>query len=215
MTRLTAGGVLVLVALVALGGNTADAKTYCQKATARKGTKIVARTDGVTVSREGRAVSACSDAKRVSLGLYIMDPGYKVAKVVATKHRCVAILFTAKGKLPSILFKDLAGKMIGSALVQVGFNQPAATVGSLSMSTNCAAAWGESVSDGAGGTVYRVRVKSLSSANALPDGVTTEVATVAAADDIAHVKAAASGKQVRVSWTLAGAPQSATLPLMY
>jgi hypothetical protein len=122
------------------------------------------------------------------------------------------MLFTSKSGLPEILFKDLAGKDVGSAIQQVGYGQPAATVGSLAMSTNCAAAWGESVTDGAGTATYRVRVRTLSPANALPHGLVTEVATVAAPDDIAHVKATAAGKQVKVAWTLAGAPQSATLP---
>jgi hypothetical protein len=213
MRSLTAAVVLILVAFVGTTATAADARTYCQKATARKGTTILVRVDGVTVYREGRAVSACSDAKRKDLGLFIMDPGYKVAKVVSAQHRCVAILFSAKGKLPEILFKDLAGKDIGSAVETPGYGSPAATVGALSMSKNCAVAWGDAVSDGAGGTTYSIRVRTLSTANALPEGLTTTVATVAAADDIAHVKATAAGKQVRVTWTLAGAPQSATLPV--
>ena len=51
----------------------------------------------------------------------------------------------------------------------------------------------------------------LATVNSLPRGQVVPVATVAAPDDVAHVKATAAGKHVKVSWTL-GAPQSATLP---
>ena len=206
---------VLVVALTGVVGltATADAKTYCQKATARKGVKVVKRVDGVTVYSEGRTFSACSDAKRKNLSLYGVDEGYKLAKVVAARHRCVALLFVSKTGLPEILFKDLAGKDIGSAVQTIGYGSPAAAVSSISMSTNCAVAWGAAVSDSAGGTTYTVSAKTVNAAfNALPRGQVVPVATVAAADDVAHVKAIATGKQVKVSWTLAGAPQSATLP---
>jgi hypothetical protein len=53
-----------------------------------------------------------------------------------------------------------------------------ATVGSLSVSAHCAAAWGESVTNGAGDTTYRVRVQSSGAANELESGTTIDVATV-------------------------------------
>lgn len=207
-------GVVALLA-VALSAGTADAKkhkTFCQKAVKAEKAKVVARKGGVTVYRRGQVVSACSDAKRKAAGLLIMDPGYKVTKVAAANKRCLAFLMTGKGKLPVILVKDLAGKEIGSSETIVGFDNPAGTVGSLSVSSNCAAAWGESVTDASGATTYRVRAKAFGAATVLPFGVVNEIATVNAADDIAHVAIKAAGRKVVVGWTQGGAPQSKTLP---
>jgi hypothetical protein len=119
---------------------------------------------------------------------------------------------TGKGKLPTILFKDLAGKEIGSSETIVGYNYPAGTVGSLSVSSNCAAAWGESVTDASGATTYRVRAKGFGAASDLQTGAVVDVAAVNAADDIAHVTLKAAGRKVAVRWTQAGAPQTKTLP---
>lgn len=206
---------VVAVLAVALFAGTADAKkhqTYCQKAVKAEKAKVVAKQGGVTVYRTGRVVNACSDAKRKALGLLIMDPGYKVARVAGANKRCVAILMTGKGKLPEILTKDLAGREIGSSETIVGFNNPAGSVASLSVSSNCVAAWGESVTDGSGATTYRVRAKAFGAASALTFGLVNEIATVTAADDIAHVTIKAAGRNVVVRWTQGGTPQTKTLP---
>jgi hypothetical protein len=205
---------VLAVALAGVVGltSTAEAKTYCQKAT--KGRKVLKRVDGVTVYSEGGSlISACSDAKRKNATLYSMDAGYKLAKVVSAKHRCLAIVVTSKTGLPEILFKDLAGKETGTAVNTIGYGAPSATVNSISMASNCAVAWGEAVSDGAGGTAFTIRARTINETyNSLPHGQAVQVATGTTADDVAHVKATAAGKLVKVNYTLSGTPQSTTVP---
>jgi hypothetical protein len=204
---------LVLLAFALLAG-TAEAKkkrTYCQKAVHGEKAKVVAKKHGVTVYRRGRVISACSDAKKKALGLNILDAGTKVTGVAAANKRCVAIRSGGPGKLDQILFKDLAGKQIGSSIQIIGFNNPSGVVGSLSVANNCVAAWGEAVTDSAGTTTFRVRAMAFGAASDLAPGV-NEVATVAAPDDVKHVGVKAHGRKVTVTWTQGGAPQSATLP---
>lgn len=212
MNRLLLAGLSVLAVALLAGNADARKKTYCQKAVSVRHSKVVARKNGVTVYRDGSTINACSDAKRFDAGLYIMDPGYRVARVSAAKSRCLAILFTAKGQLPKILTKDLGGKTAGSSLQTIGFGYPAARVGSLSVSTNCAAAWGESVTDGAGTKAFHVQLKAFGAATDVQSGIVNEVATVKAPDDIKHVSVKAVGRKVKVRWTQGGAPQSKTLP---
>jgi hypothetical protein len=94
----------------------------------------------------------------------------------------------------------------------VGYNNPVGLVGSLSVSRNCVAAWGEAVTDAAGTTTYRVRAKAFGAATDVKSGIVYEIATGAAADDVKHVSVKASGRKVVVSWTQGGARQSTTLP---
>jgi hypothetical protein len=204
---------VLLLAGLLLGG-TADAKkkrTFCQKAMRAEKGKLVKKTHGVTVFRVSRTYSVCSDAKRFVAAYWSADPGEKATKIAAANKRCVAILFTSAKGLPEILFKDMGDKSPGAPAQIVGFGNPAATVGSLAVSRNCAAAWGESVTDAAGNTVYAVKVKGFGPGTSLTTAV-TNVATVKTADDIAHVGIKAASKGVTVSWTDAGAKQSKTLP---
>jgi hypothetical protein len=205
-----------MLALAFLAGS-ADAnarkkRTYCQKAVSREHGKIVEKENGVTVYTRSRTFSACSDAKKKVLGLYILDPGYRITEVEATSKRCLAVKFGGRGKLDQILFKDIAGKEIGSSITIVGYNNPAGIVGSLSVSTNCVAAWGEAVTDAAGTTTFRVRLKAFGAASDVQPGIVHEIATVAAPDDIKHVSVKSSGRKVTVTWTQGGARQSMTLP---
>jgi hypothetical protein len=206
MRSLVVAAVAALSLLVAAGApGTAGAKTYCQKATAGK--KVLKRTDGVTVYADRSLISACSDAKRRNVSLTVLDEGYRFAKVVSTGHRCLALLFTSKKGLPQMAFKDLAGSKTGTDSQSIGYGQESATVASMSMSSNCAVAWGESTSDG----TFHIRVRPISRANSLPEGAVTDVATVTSAEDIQSVTATAQGKRVKVSWTQAGTPMSAVL----
>jgi hypothetical protein len=209
--------VIAMLALALLAGSTgaADAKkkrTYCQKAVRAEKGKVVAKRNGVTVYTRGRSFSACSDAKKKVLGLYILEPGTRISLVAAANKRCVAIKWGGSGKLDQILFKDLAGKEIGSSVTIVGYNYPAGVVGSLSVSKNCVAAWGEAVTDASGAVSFRVRLKAFGAASDVQSGIVHEIATVAAPDDIKHVRVKAVGRKVTVTWTQAGAPQSMTLP---
>lgn len=74
--------------------------------------------------------------------------GYKVSEVVVAQKRCLAILVTSPEGLPKIVFKDLAEGGNSSAVNTVAYGAQSASVASMSMSTNCAVAWGESSSDG-------------------------------------------------------------------
>jgi len=187
-------------------------KTYCQRAVALEHGKVVKKTNGVTVYTRSRSFSACSDSKRKAFGLYVLDPGYKITQVVAAKGRCVAIRYGGKGKLDQILTKDLGGKEIGSSVTVVGYNNPAGIVGSMAVSTNCVVAWGEAVTDAAGTTTYRVRLKAFGAATDVTSGVVNEIATVGSFDDIRHVSVKAVGRKVVVSWTQGGVRQSRSLP---
>jgi hypothetical protein len=200
----------LLVPLVLLAG-TADAakrKTFCQKAAKAGHYKVFVKRNGVTVYKD---MTLCSDAKR-KVESYALDTGYKITDVVAANKRCVMVLATGKGKLPNILFKDLGGKQIGASVTIVGYGNPAGSVGSMSVSKNCVGAWGESVTDAANATTYRVRVKAFGTASDVPSGIVNEIATVAANDDIKHVSVSDAGRKATVRWTLAGAAQSKTLP---
>ena len=53
---------------------------------------------------------------------------------------------------------------------------------------------------------------SLRAATDVMNGVVHEIATVAAPDDIAHVRVKAVGRKVTVTWTQGGVAQSTTLP---
>jgi hypothetical protein len=201
------------VALIVTGS--ADAKkkrTFCQKAVALEKGKVVAKQNGVTVYRRSRTFSACSDKKRKALALYGYDAGYRITQVEAANKRCLAVKMGGAGKLDQILFKDIAGKEIGSSIQIIGYGNPAAKVGSLSVSKNCVAAWGDAVTDAAGATTYHVRLKAFGAATDVQNGVVHEIATVAAPDDIAHVRVKAVGRKVTVTWTQGGVAQSATLP---
>ena len=205
----------VMLALALLVTGSADAKkkrTFCQKAVAREKARVVAKENGVTVHRRSRTFTACSNKYRKNLGLYSYDAGYRIKEVEATSKRCLAVLMSGAGKLDEILFKDIAGKEIGSSVQIIGFGNPAGTVGSLSVSKNCVAAWGEAVTDSAGATGYRVRLKAFGAASDVMPGVVHEIATVSAPDDIAHVGVKAVGRKVTVTWTQGGAAQSRTLP---
>jgi hypothetical protein len=205
---------LALLALALVAG-TADAKkkrTFCQKAIAQEHAKLVAKQGGVTVYRRSRTFSGCSNAKRKVLALYSYDPGYKITKVAAANKRCLAVRLGGPGKLDQLLIKDLAGKEIGSSVTIVGYGNPKGVVRSMSVSKNCVLAWGEAVTDAAGTTTYRVRLKAFGAATDVKSGIVNEIATVAGPDDIAHVAVKAAGRKVTVSWTQGGARQSRTLP---
>jgi hypothetical protein len=205
---------LAVLALALVAG-TADAKkkkTFCQKAVSRDHGKVVSKKGGVTVYRRSSTFSACSNAKRKLQALYSYDPGYKITQVAAANKRCLAVKLGGPGKLDEILFKDIAGKEIGSSVTIVGYGFPKGVVGSLSVSSNCVAAWGEAVTNADGATTYRVRLKAFGAATDVPSGVVNEIATVAGPDDIAHVHVKAAGRKVTVSWTQGGVAQSRTLP---
>ena len=201
-------GLWLLVGLVLFAGpaDAAKRKTFCHKAAKGHG-KVFTKESGVTVFSD---LTLCSDAKR-KVESYGLDVGYKITDVAAANKRCVMVLATGKGKLPRILFKDLGGKQIGAGVTIVGFGYPAGSVGSMSVSKNCVGAWGESVTDAAGATTYRVRAKAFGTASDVKPGITNEVATVAAADDVKHVSIKDDGRKAVVRWTLAGAPQTKTL----
>lgn len=209
--RVIAAIAVLAVVLLAGSADAARKKTFCQKWVKADKGKVVSNKNGVTVYTRSRSVSACTDRYRKALGLYGFDPGYRVSQVAAANKRCVAIKFSGKGKLDEILFKDVAGKEIGSSVTIVGYNYPSGLVGSLSVSDNCVAAWGEAVSDGST-TTYRVRLKAFGAASDVKPGIVHEIATVPAQDDIEHVSVKAAGRKVVVRWTQGGVAQTKTLP---
>jgi hypothetical protein len=203
--------VLALALAANLSSATAATPTYCAKAIKKAKGKRDAKVAGVTVFHAGRTVYACSDKRRKSVALSFMGTGQKVAKVKAAKARCVAIVVAGNSGLPEIIWKDLASKETSTSVTTIGYGQTSAKVESLAVTTNCAAAWGESVTSGAS-TAYAVKARGIGSGTSLPAGSSTTVATPATADDVRHVTAAASGTRVVVGWTEAGVKQSKTLP---
>jgi hypothetical protein len=218
MGRLAAAALTLAVLAVAVGDAGAK-QTYCQKAVSKAHGKVVWKKHGVTLYRapvsggSGRDFFACSDAKHTWRPvLRDFSSKKKPALVrVAGKH-CVAIVFTAPGKLPELAMKDLVEKNTIYYTLTIGSGNPSAVVGSLAVSSNCATAWGESVTDGSGNTSHRIRAVGFSKATSLPRDSLTEVAAVQAEGDTKHVGIAAAGKRVTVKWTEAGAPKQATLP---
>lgn len=206
-------GALAAAAVLAPLSSARTTQTYCQKARSANHGILIKKVNGVTVYRVSRTVYACSDLKRKDLGLYFPDAGYKVSQVKASNSRCVAILFTSnrQNQPPEILFKDVAGREIGSSISQPGYGQPASKIGSLAVSSNCTAAWGQSVTDSAGTTTYSIVAKGFGAATDVIKGL-NPVATVTSADDIAHVTIRSSARKAIVGWTQAGARQSKTMP---
>jgi hypothetical protein len=194
-------------------GAEAGKKTYCERVVAQqRGSKVVRKENGVTVYTTGRTINACSDKHKFAAGLSIMDPGYKITEVEATNHRCLAVKSGGKNKLDQILSKDLAGKEVGSTITIVGFGNPKGTVGSMAVSKNCALGWGESVTDAAGTTTRRIRLKGFGAQNSLQRNIVNEIATVEKRDDVKHVAVKAKRRKVKISWTESGRKQSRTLP---
>jgi hypothetical protein len=209
--RRLAAAVLTLAVVAAAGGDAGARQTYCQKRVQSEHGKVVSKQSGVTVYRSGQIYSVCSDAKRWATSVLVADPGVKPALIRAANKRCVAIVFTRPKQLPDLAVKDLAEKNTLSYHQIIGYGNPSAAVGSLAVSSNCASAWGVSISDGSGSTSYSIQAKGFGTATSLPASV-TQVAVVNAAADTRHVGIAAAGKRVTVKWTEAGVAKQATLP---
>jgi hypothetical protein len=191
MRALAAATIAVALSAAYAAGADAAGSSYCAK-NVRVGRGVVdARVNGVTVWHRGVVVHACSDRFRRAYALLIADKKVRISLVRASKQRCVAIVLTSTGRLPQILFKDLAGKQLGSSSQVVGFGNASASVGSLAVSSNCAAAWGQTVVDSAG---------------------TTTSSIVASVADTSNVAILAAGRGVTVSWKQSGVAQVASLP---
>jgi hypothetical protein len=207
--------VRILVALAAVGAvfaGTADAKkkkTFCAKAIARQHGKVFKKTGGVTVyTVGGGGVNVCSNKYRTDQGLVTLEVGNKLAAAQGAKARCIAFYTRAKPTaMPSLYMRDMKGKSVGTAVQVIGYPNPGGAILSMSVTRNCAVAWGESA-----GGVRRVRLKAIGAQNDLQEGLAVDVATVDSDADLKAVKAKAQGKQVKVSWTQGGQPQSAVYP---
>ncbi|HZO37002.1 MAG TPA: hypothetical protein VFB41_09020 [Solirubrobacteraceae bacterium] len=205
---------IVAVALSAAFATVAGAATssgYCARNVKLGRGTVDRRVNGVTVWHRGVVVHACSDRFRRAYALMIVDSKARVSLVRASKQRCVAIALTRTGKLPQILFKDLAGKDVGTSVQVVGFGAASASIGSLAVSANCAAAWGQTVVDAAGTTTSSIVAKGFGAATALTSAV-SEIAIVASAADTTNVAMLAAGRGVTVSWKQSGVRQAASLP---
>lgn len=203
--------ILALAVVANVSVSSAAGQSFCAKAMKKAQGKRDAKVGGVTVFHRGQLLHVCSDQLRKSVAMTILDQGQKVAKVKATKSRCMAILITSKTQVPEIFWKDLGAKKPSTSASIIGYGQTAAAVGSLTVTPNCAAAWSESVTSGTT-TSYAVKARHIGAGNSLPEGQAVTVATPKAADGIRNVTAKASGKQVIVGWTEAGVKQSKTLP---
>src|SRR6476646_8615088 len=142
MRALAAAVVAVALSAACAGGASAAGSSYCAKNVRVGRGTVDGHVNGVTVWHRGVVVHACSDRFRRAYALLIADRKVRVSLVRASRQRCVAIVLTSSGRLPQILFKDLAGKQVGSSAQVVGFGSTSASVGSLAVSSNCAAAWG-------------------------------------------------------------------------
>jgi hypothetical protein len=204
--------VVAALSAILLGATGARAGTFCQKAIATDHGKVVRSTNGVIVYTNGSAVFACSESKHQAPGLVILDKGYKVVQVEASNGRCVAIRFGGAGKLDQILMKDLGGKQVGSGVQDIGYGLSFGKVYSMSVSPNCAVAWGEATGGGSGPKTYRVRLEAFGSATSVPYGVVQEIATVKSVNDVKGVEVTAQGRKVRVRWTEGGVAKAKVLP---
>jgi hypothetical protein len=220
MGRLAAA-VLTLAVLAATGSDAGAKQTYCQKTVALAHGTVLWKKNGVTIYRTsvhtiggtGRNYFACSEAKHT--WRQVFHDGTATAKprlIRVAAKRCVAIEFTAPNGPPQIYMKDIFEKNAIFYSVTTGDGDPSAAVGSLAVSSNCAAAWGESVTDGSGNASHRIRAVGFSNATSLRRDRITEVAAVPNVSDTRHVGIAAAGKRVTVKWTEVGAPKQATLP---
>lgn len=185
--------------------------TFCGKVVhAARGT-IDRRVNGVTVWHRGLVIHACSDRFRRAYALLIAGKGVRVALVRASNRRCLAIVLAKAGALPQIVFRDLAGKQADSAAQTVGFGASSASVGSLAVSSNCAAAWGQTVTDAGGASVSSIVAKGFGAATALSSAV-SQIAIVVGPDDTKNVDVIAAGRSVTVSWKESGVRKAAALP---
>jgi hypothetical protein len=213
-----AAAALTLALLVAAGGESGAKQTYCQKTIASQHGKVVWNKHGVIIYRVPlsggwRSFNACSDSRRHASPIFTdVHSNAKPALIqVAAKH-CVAIVFTAPKQLPELALKDLAENNLRYYGLTIGGGNASAKVGSLATSSNCAAAWGDSVTDGSGSTSYHVRAVGFGKGTSLSHDAVTDVATVQAAADTKKVGITSAGKRVKVTWTEAGAAKQATLP---
>lgn len=212
MRALAAAVVAVaLSATLAAGAGGASSGGYCSKIVRGARGTVDARVNGVTVWHRGVVIHACSDRFRRAYALLIADRKVRVARVRASRQRCVAIALTTPGKLPQILFRDLAGKQSDSAVQVVGFGSASATIGSLAVSSNCAAAWGQTVVDAAGAATSSIVAKGFGAATAMTAAV-DQIAIVPSPADTANVDVLAAGRGITVSWKQAGVRQVASLP---
>ena len=212
--RTLVAAALTLAVLAVTGVDAGAKQTYCQKTIASLKGKVVWKKHGVTLYRtssgSSRVWGACSDARRSARTVYVSGSAKPKLIRVAGK-RCVAIVFKAPKKLPELAMKDLAEKNAVFYTFPLGNGNPSAAVGSLAVSSNCAAAWGESDTDGAGSTSHHIRAVGFSKATSL-SGDVTEVATVKSAADTKHVGIKAAHKRVKVKWTESGVTKRVTLP---
>jgi hypothetical protein len=185
--------------------------TFCGKVVHNGRGTIDRRVNGVTVWHRGLVIHACSDRFRRAYVLLIADQGVRVALVRAARQRCVAIVLTKAGTLPEIVLKDLAAKRDDSIGQTVGFGAASASVGSLAVSSNCAAAWGQTIIDASGAATSSVVAKGFGAATSLTAAV-SEVAIVAGPDDTKDVAIAAAGRGVTVSWREGGQSRAVSLP---
>jgi hypothetical protein len=203
--------VLVPLLLLALAAGAAavpaDAakRPSCATLAKRAKAKVVKRSGPLTVYQRRDVVGVCDAKLRKRQSLGVLNPGTKVTDALGVRGRCAFVVAAGDDGKPDLYFKDLPRS--GTNTFPVGFGQGDAAIGSIALASNCAAAWGE-----VSGGVYRIRATGITSATSLSDG-TTDLATVAGPDDIAHVTAKAAGKRVTVGWTSAGARQSLTIPL--
>ena len=210
MRALAAATVAVALSAVCAAGANAAGSSYCAKNVRGGRGTVDARVNGVTVWHRGVVVHACSDRFRRTYALLIVDKKVRISLVRASHQRCVAIVLTSTGKLPQILFKDLAGKQVGSTAQVVGFGSASASVGSLSVSSNCAAAWGQTAIDAAGAATSSIVAKGFGAATSLTTAV-SQIAIVPAAADTTNVAILTAGRGVTVSWKQGGIVQLATL----
>ena len=186
-------------------------RTFCGKIVhAARGT-IDRRVNGVTVWHRGLVIHACSDRFRREYALLITGKGVRVALVRASNRRCLALVLSKAGALPQIVFRDLGARQGDSAAQTVGFGAVSASVGSLAVSSNCAAAWGQTVTDAAGGSVSSIIAKGFGAATALSSAA-SQIAIVAGPDDTKNVDVVAADRGVTVSWKESGARKAASLP---
>jgi hypothetical protein len=188
---------------------TAKRQTYCQKAASALKAKRFGASGNVILLRRGTTMTLCSDKRKKAATL--ASTGQTPSKFRAVENKCAVIVTTKRGELPEVLSVDLKTTFRKSSAsagaTPIGFGNPAATVLSFALASNCVAATGAVVSLGAGAVDRRIDTVQI-----LSGGRHTIFASAIPTDaDLRKLALRPQGKGALVSWTENGAPVSRPL----
>jgi hypothetical protein len=208
LALLTSLGLVVVVAFGALLPGVSAAKkkkTYCQKNGSAVKAKLLGKSKGFYVYREkgGGTVLLCQDKPKF-YGSMSWEQGAKLGKLLVVKKKCAVYPQLGKGnpQIYQINFKDFTSGNGQAGVLEVGYGSTGQLLG-LSLSTNCALAFGAKVAG-----VPQIAVKGTS-AFGYTGTLYPPVGAGITDKELANVKIGATGTgAATVSWTAAGVPHT-------